>query len=61
MTTQDNIDRTYLRAASAHNVDPRRLRDFIESSGDPDWKTDEAARQIAKRMAEGLINQWRTK
>lgn len=60
MTNQDNFEETGQRAAAAYHVDPRRLRDFIELSGDPDWKTYEAAKQIAKRMAEGLINQRRT-
>jgi len=40
------------------DVTAQRLFDFLNEAGNPDWNTPDAARQIAKRMHEGLIN-WR--
>jgi len=40
------------------DVSAKRLFDFLTEAGNPDWNTPDAARQIAKRMHEGLIN-WR--
>jgi len=40
------------------DVTAQRLFDFLNEADDPDWETPRLARQIAKRMHEGLIN-WR--
>jgi len=37
------------------DVDPARLRRFLEVSGEPAWCTERVARYIARRMWEGLI------
>ena len=38
-------------------VEARDLYDFLVTADDPDWCTPKVAKQIAKRMQEGLI-QW---
>ena len=37
------------------DVDPDRLRRFLETAEDPEWCSERVARHIACRMADGLI------
>jgi hypothetical protein len=51
-----HLDAICRRAVSDYpGVDAGRLREFLQISEDPAWCTERIARQIARRMAEGLI------
>jgi len=39
------------------DVEPERLRRFLEVAEDPEWCSERVARHIARRMSEGLINE----
>jgi hypothetical protein len=42
-------------AADYPGVDPMRIYEFLVAADDPAWCTERIARQVAGRMAEGLI------
>ena len=44
-------------AADYPNVDPARLRRFLEVAEDPEWCSERVARHIARRMQQGLIRE----
>ena len=37
------------------DVEPARLREFLEVAEDPEWCSERVARHLARRMAEGVI------
>jgi len=46
-----------LAVAEYPDIDPERLRRFLECAEDPAWCSERVARHIARRMAEGLIRE----
>lgn len=60
MSTADNDELHAIcrRAVTDYpDIDPDRLRRFIEDADDPDWCNERVARHIARRMSEGLIRE----
>lgn len=56
MPDPQHLDSICRRAVAEHpDVDPDRLRRFLEVAEDPEWACERVARHIARRMAEGLI------
>lgn len=55
MPARPELERICRRACSGLDVDPDRLRRFLEIAEDPAWTTPECARRLAERMAEGFI------
>ena len=54
--SRPELDAVCRRAvADFPEVDPARLRQFLEVAEDPVWCTERVARHIARRMADGLI------
>jgi len=52
------LERICRRAVADYpNVDPARLRRFLETAEDPEWCSERVARHIARRMYEGLIRE----
>lgn len=59
MPSRPELDAICRRAvADFPNVDPARLRRFLETAEDPAWCSERVARHIARRISEGLIT-WR--
>lgn len=56
MPSQGELERICYSAVSAYpNVDATRLRRFLEVARDPAWCTEQMARHLARRMAEGML------
>ena len=56
MPSREELARICRRATADYpGIEPERLRRFLETADDPEWTTERAARQLAKRMHEGLI------
>ena len=58
MPDRPELDRICRKAVADYpDVEPARLRRFIEVAEDPEWCTERVARHLARRMSEGLIHE----
>jgi len=58
MPSRPELDAICRKAVADYpDVDPARLRRFLEVAEDPQWTTERVARHLARRILEGLINE----